>query len=175
MDLEKIYKEGKQGDRRAYKLLYEECVHQMLNISYKITGSLHSAEDVFHDAFVKSISKLSDLQDFTKYKSWLKRIVVNKSIDLIRKKIEWKEIEEGDWEEDVEDPHWYRGLSFKQINTCIDLLPDGCKQVLTLYLLEQYKHREVAEILRISVSTSKSQYLRALSLLRKSITEKYKL
>ena len=168
-----LLKKGRSGDRSAFKRIYEEYVLEMLSASHKITNSLEDAEDIFQESFLKSLQKLDTLQEWKSYKSWLKRIVINASLQKIRSRTRWEAIEESDFGEEIEDTRWYVDISFDQINEGIHQLPDGCRQIFTLYLLEDYKHREIADLLGISISTSKSQYRYAIHLMKTMLTKKY--
>lgn len=161
-----LLKKGRAGDRSAFKLVYETYVLEMLGVSRKITNSLEDAEDVIQESFLKSFEKLDNLQDWKRYRAWLKRIVINASLQKIRTQMKWEELEEVEFEEETVDGKWYEGISFEEIKKGIEQLPVGCRQIFTLYLLEDYKHREIAELLNISISTSKSQYRYAIHLLK---------
>lgn len=170
-DIKELLRKGKAGDRTAFKRIYDTYVLDMLSVSYKILNSRQDAEDVFHEAFIKSIQKLDTLSEWKSYKSWLKRIVVNDSLQRIRKKIIWEDIKDYNIPIEREDNTWYLGIPFEEINKAIEALPNGCRQVFTLYLLENYKHKEIAEFLNVSVSTSKSQYRYAIQLMKKTLTK----
>ena len=97
--------------------------------------------------------------------------MINNSLQKIRKHIHWEPVDTERFEDYAEEGNWYEGISMDQIQGAIQLLPDGCRQIFSLYLLEDYKHREIADLLGISISTSKSQYRYALSLMKKYLTK----
>ena len=153
------------------KVLYNQFAKEMLTLSFRITQRMEDAEDIVQESFLTSFQQINKLKEPAHYRVWLKRIVVNNSIKQTRQKIHFTTIE--DLEEEVEehDNNWYKAISFDKIKTAINTLPDGCKQIFTLYLLEDYKHREIAELLNIAVSTSKSQYRYALKLLKEELVK----
>ena len=153
------------------KVLYNQFAREMLTLSFRITQRMEDAEDIVQESFLTSFQQINKLKEPAHYRAWLKRIVVNNSIKQTRQKIHFTTIE--DLEEEVEehDNNWYKAISFDKIKTAINTLPDGCRQIFTLYLLEDYKHREIAELLNIAVSTSKSQYRYALKLLKEELVK----
>lgn len=132
-------------------------------------NSAEEAEDVLQESFVKAFKNLEGYRGTASIGSWLKRIVVNTAINHIRKKqltlvpLDQVEADAG-LPFDSDDNYLF--LEVEKIKQGISQLPDGYRIVFSLYLLEGYDHTEIAEILGISVSTSKSQYNRAKSKLR---------
>ena len=152
------------------RTLYEQYSKEMLAASYRITNNLQDSEDILQEAFLTSFQKIDQLKDGAKYGGWLKQIITNKSLTSIKKRVQFKEIETvKDLAEEVEDSDWYKGIPFDKIKKAIQELPESSRQIFTLYLLENYKHKEIAELLNISVSTSKSQYRYALKLLKEKL------
>jgi RNA polymerase sigma-70 factor (ECF subfamily) len=163
---------AKQKDQLAMKLLYEKAAKPMYNLSYRITNSVEDSKDVVQEAFITSFNQLQKLSEPDKYFGWLKRIVVNSSIKVVKSRVYYKELDNLPIVDVVLESS-YDQFSAEILKKAIQELPDGCREILTLYLLEDYKHREIAELLDIKVSTSKSQYQYALKLLRINL-EKYK-
>jgi RNA polymerase sigma-70 factor (ECF subfamily) len=122
------------------------------------------AEDILQEAFVDAFRKIDTFKGESTFGAWLKRIVINKTINHLKKnqRMTWVSVDKMDFE-DHEPPQTDRDMQYKvkQVHQAIQQLPDGFRSVLSLYLLEGYDHREIAEILEISESTSKSQYNRA--------------
>ena len=158
----------KKKDVAAMQALYQHYSRGMLASSYRITNDLQESEDILQEAFLKSFQKINQLKDGTKYGGWLKRIVVNQSLVHVKKRIHFQEVDVT-MNQAEEEEAWYKGISFDKIEKAIQELPEGCRQIFSLYLLENYKHAEIAEYLQISVSTSKSQYRYALKLLREKL------
>ncbi len=142
----------------------------MFNICTRMTGNRNDAEDLLQDAFILAFRNLHQLQDPLQFGGWLKRIVVNECIRFGKKNVRWN-----DWEEEKnnqladEATEWWKTVSFDIIHNEIKGLPDGCRQVFNLFVVEDYSHKDIAEQLGISESTSKSQYHRARQLLKERI------
>ena len=153
--------------------IYNSYSKTMYNTLIRITSNSEVAKDLLQEAFVKAFKKISDLEDPKAFAGWLKRIVVNTGIEYARKKkFEFEELssEAEDMEEEIEDG---LGIAPEVLHSAIKELPDGCRTVLTLHLLEGYKHSEVADELGISESTSKTQFRHAKILLKEKLQHLY--
>lgn len=162
------------GDRDAHFRLYKLYSRAMLNAAYRITGHEEDAEDVLQEAFVSAFKNLERYRGDSTFGAWLKRIVVNKSINVLKKRRENVIAQEEDFDVPVEEPgtDYMPELSVEKVKRCIELLPDGYRSVLSLYLLEGYDHEEIAGIMGITESTSKSQLNRAKSKLKELLIKK---
>jgi len=157
--------ECKQGSKKACYELYRLYAKAMLNVAFRIVGNIAEAEDVIQEAFVDAFNKLKDFRQDTTFGLWLKQIVINRSINLLRKrKMEWVELE-GDQLENIPDEAVEddEGIQYQaaRVKEAILELPDGYRLVISLYLLEGYDHEEIGQILNISENTSRTQFLRA--------------
>lgn len=158
----------KSGDKTAYKELYDLYSKAMFNICYRITNDRYEAEDVLQEAFVSAFKNIGAFRAESSFGAWLKKIVVNRSINHVKKKkLELAPLEENIDKVDVnyrdevlDDPERFT-YNIEMIKKAVDLLPHGYRMVFSLYLLEGYDHAEIAQIMEISESTSKSQYNRA--------------
>jgi len=138
----------------------------MYNIAIRFLNNKMDAEDILQESFVTAFTRLGELQNRNLFGSWLKRIVINNCISLQRKrKIAFEEIDERRHGEAVEKDDGIPELDPALLHTAIKELPHKGRTVLVLRALEGYSHKEIAETLGITVSTSKTQYSRALSLL----------
>jgi RNA polymerase sigma factor (sigma-70 family) len=146
----------------------------MYNVSYRITGREEDAEDALQEAFISAFKNLESYRGDATFGAWLKRIVVNKAINIVKKRREelMPEYAQLDVAEEEENIEYREGLTVERVRDAIQQLPDGYRSVLTLYLLEGYDHQEIAEIMSISESTSKSQLNRAKNKLREFLTVK---
>ena len=156
----------KKNDVVAMRTLYEKYSKEMLATSFRITNNLQDSEDILQDSFLASFQKINQLKEGGKYVGWLKQIVVNNSLAHIKKKVNFKNLTTVEDRAEEEEENWFEGISFEKIREAIQELPEGSRQVFSLYLLENHKHREIAEMLGISISTSKSQYRYALKILK---------
>ena len=157
--------ECKQGSKKACYELYRLYSKAMLNVAFRVVGNIAEAEDVLQESFLDAFNKVKDFRQETTFGLWLKQIVVNKAVNLLRKrKMEWAELEEGELENIADNvPEDDDELLYKvaQIKETMKELPEGYRLVLSLYLLEGYDHEEIGQILNIAENTSRTQFLRA--------------
>lgn len=161
-----------EGDREAHYKVYKLYSKAMFNVGYRITGNEEDAEDVLQESFVSAFRNLKSYRADASFGSWLKRIVVNKAINVLKKrKLELlPEDREIDVAEESVSEEYLPMLSVERVKQTIEMLPDGYRSVLSLYLLEGYDHQEISEIMGISESTSKSQLNRAKNKLKELLT-----
>ncbi len=158
----------KKGDQKAFFEIYKLYSKAMFNICFRIMGNQELAEDVLQEAFVNAFQNIDSYLGKASFGSWLKKIVVNKAISHIRKQ-QLDFVEFDGHEKQVDDElgnDIELILKIGSIRNAIQKLPNGYRVIFSLYLLEGYDHKEISEILKISVSTSKSQYNRAKNKLR---------
>jgi RNA polymerase sigma factor (sigma-70 family) len=158
-----IVERCKAGDKKAQYELYKLYSKAMFNVAMRITNDYAEAEDVLQESFLNAFQNIHTFRGDATFGSWLKTIVVNKAIGLVKKrKLSLTAMDDRDYAETVEavdeEDMQYQVASVRK---GIQKLPDGYRVVLSLYLLEGYDHGEIAEILQITEATSKSQYSRA--------------
>ena len=156
----------KTGDQKAQFKIYKLYYKAMYNTSLRIVNDTMEAEDIMQEAFLSSFEKIDTYSGTVSFGAWLKRIVINRSLDaLSRRKAIFEDIElyVGIRDESTEETVRKEELDVKveEVKEAINRLPDGYRIILSLYLLEGYGHGEIAEILSISSSTSRSQLSRA--------------
>ena len=160
-----LIEECRKGSSKAQFRLYNLYSKAMYNLAYRILNNREDAEDILQEAFVECFRNISSFRFESTFGAWLKKIVVNKCINHIKKKkidlTLCETLPPVIYEED-EEVTYDTGKIFKSI----EKLPDGFRIILTLYLLEGYDHSEISQILGITESTSKSQYSRAKEKLR---------
>lgn len=145
----------------------------MFNICYRMTGSRNDAEDVLQEAFIMAFQKITQLKEDYLFGGWLKRIVISECIRFSKKSFYWDDWDENHDEKFFDDESgWWESISFELLQQEIRSLPEGCRQIFNLYVLENYSHKEIGTALNISESTSKSQYQRARQLLKERLTKK---
>jgi RNA polymerase sigma-70 factor (ECF subfamily) len=146
----------------------------MFNVCYRIVGKEEDAEDALQEGFISAFKNLESYRGDATFGAWLKRIVVNKAINQLKKRRHETLPEDDHWDvPEPEAPVEYKSeFSVENVRTAIQQLPDGYRSVLSLYLLEGYDHQEIAEIMKISESTSKSQLNRAKNKLKELLTNK---
>ncbi len=154
----------KKGEKNAQFEIYKLYYKSMYNTSLRIVGRQEDAEDIMQESFLSAFTKLSKYKGEVSFGAWLKRIVINRSVDYLRKKkTEWLEINDAVSVQDENADDYEKSLEseVETIKQAINNLPEGYRVILSLYLLEGYDHGEIAEITGISESTSRSQYSRA--------------
>lgn len=156
----------KAGDQRAQFQIYKLYYKAMYNTSLRIVNDTMEAEDIMQESFLPAFEKIDTYSGTVSFGAWLKRIVINRSLDaLSKKKAIFEDIEPHIGIRDDSPDDQIRkeevDLRVEEIKGAIDRLPDGYRIILSLYLLEGYDHDEIAEILKISSSTSRSQLSRA--------------
>lgn len=160
-----LIEECKKGNSQAQFKLYKQYSKAMYNLAHRILNNREDAEDILQEAFVDCFRNIGSFRFESTFGAWLKMILVNKCINYMRKKkidlTLYDTLPPVVYEEE-EEITYDTGRIFKGI----ELLPDGYRIILTLYLLEGYDHSEISQILCISESTSKSQYSRAKEKLR---------
>lgn len=164
----------KSGDRNAHYKLYKLYSRAMYNVAFRITAREEDAEDALQEAFISGFRNLENYRGDAAFGAWIKRIVVNKAINIVKRR-RFESIPDDDRFDvaEYDDTAEYKEeLTVDRVKQAIAQLPDGYRSVLTLYLLEGYDHQEIAEIMNISESTSKSQLNRAKSKLRELLTAK---
>lgn len=159
----------RKGDPRSQYLLYKNYSKAMYNIAIRFLNNKMDAEDVLQESFIKAFECINELSETRAFGSWLKRIVINNCLTVLRRnRMHFEDmddqISEGWIDEEVTDP-----VDPAIVHGEIKKLPEGSRTVLILYALEGYMHKEIAEMLGIAESTSRTQYKRALGLLNKSL------
>jgi len=134
-------------------------------------SNAEDARDMLQEGFLDAFRRLESFRFESTFGAWLKKIVINKCINALEKrKITWADEEIPDeyasasdngsiYEEELQ-------LSVERVKKAMNLLPEGARIIFSLYLLEGYDHTEISEILHISESTSKTQFMRARNMVK---------
>jgi RNA polymerase sigma-70 factor (ECF subfamily) len=159
---QEIIEACKQGDDKARYQLYQLYAKAMFNVSFRIMRNREEAEDMLQEAFTLAFQKLDSYRFESGFGSWIKKIVVNTCLNTINKrKIELVYCDEIYQNETVQEEEPELKFSTQNVLKAMEYLPDGGRMVFSLYLLEGYDHVEIAQIMGITESTSKSQFMRA--------------
>lgn len=144
----------------------------MYSVCMRIINNETEAEDAMQEAFLKAFTKIDTYKGEVSFGAWLKKIVINHSLDYLKKrKVKFEEIKEKtnqiiDYQMETKE------VNVQVIKDAIQILPDGYRVVLSLYLIEGYDHEEISEILGNSNSNSRTQFLRAKNKLREILKDK---
>ena len=163
------------GERQAQYELYKLYSKAMYNTCLRITNDEMEAEDVLQESFVSAFRNLASYKGTASFGSWLKRIVVNNAINLVKKRrLDLQPMENAADYEERSDDMGDQDIIYDvdEVKTCIQMLPEGYRTVLSLYLMEGYDHKEIAGIMGITESTSKSQYNRSKKKLREILKDR---
>ena len=158
-----------QQDRRAQKRLYDKYKDAMYTLAYRITGDFDQAQDVLQEAFVGVFLGLDRFQHRSTLGAWIKSILVRTAYKKIK-----KEQRHQLSLDDIQEPEaidWGSSLDVEYLEKAIQSLPPGYRSVFVLIEIEGYAHKEVAQLMNISVGTSKSQLFYAKRLLKKKLTQ----
>lgn len=153
------------GDRLAQKTLYDQYSGVLFGICRRYLRRTEDAEDVLLDTFYKIFANIKKYSGTGSFEGWMKRIAINQSLMFLRKRKTLHltiETVNQPIHHDLTEEHLYE----KDLLKLLDHLPAGYRTVFNLYVVEGYKHREIAEILGISINTSKSQLIQAKNKLR---------
>lgn len=162
-NLEHIIQGCKKQEHEAQKQLYDMYKDKLYPVCLRYIKSEYDAEDVFIDAFYKILTKIEMYKGDGSFEGWMRRIMVNESLMFIRKRTNLHLTVEIP-ETDIADDEWLKeedDWSYEEIMKILNELPEGYRTIFNLYVFEDYKHREIAEMLGISINTSKSQLILA--------------
>ncbi|MBX2842449.1 MAG: RNA polymerase sigma factor [Flammeovirgaceae bacterium] len=167
---EKIIKGCCKGDRKAQEFLYTTFSGKMYSICLRYAKKQEDADDILQEAFVKIFNNIKNFRKESSLFYWMKRIMINTALNYQRSKLYLYPMV------DVNDLHYLADRDFTLSNIHLEdllkmlqRLPDGCRVIFNLYAIEGFQHKEIAEMLKINIGTSKSQYSRAKSLLKEMI------
>lgn len=171
MDDKKLVKSCKKGNRKAQKQLYEKYQEQMFRLCHRYLGNVQDAEDIVVEGFLKIFDKIEgvDYRSQSSFLNWMKTIMINESLMLLRKNKRITFFEDDliiEQESLVE-----KSLELDEIFEAINSMPTGYRTIYNMYVVEGYSHKEIADELQISVQTSKSQLSRAKKFLEKLIKD----
>ena len=164
---------SKAGNSQAQFQLYQLYAKAMYNICYRIMNNREEAEDMLQESFTEAFMKIDTFRFESAFGAWLKRITVNKCINALKKRkaemVYTDTMPVSVYEDEEFDP---RGLTVAQVQHALEEMPEGYRLVFSLFLLEGYDHGEIAQILGISESTSKSQYARSRQKIQQILIQK---
>lgn len=150
----------RQGDRAAQAALYQRYSRAMFSICLRMVGRREEAEDLLQEIFVDAFTHLHTYEGKATFGAWLKRITVNHCISALRKRQVQFDLDATPNPAAPEDHSPEPEYSVEAVQRAMSQLADGYRAVLSLYLFEGYDHEEIAQILNIAPSTSKTQYKR---------------
>lgn len=158
------------SNRKAQLQVYNLYYKAMYNTAFRILKNSAEAEDIMQEAFLVGFQKISDYKGDASFGAWMKRIVINRALDELKKKKESVSIEEAGIEAVADDAseNYLEALSYRteQIRKGIEQLGNDDRIILSLFLLEGYDHEEISQVMNISNNASRTRYSRAKQRLR---------
>lgn len=162
----------RKGDAKAQKKLYDMYAPLFMSIAMRYMKSFQSAEDVMVMGFFKIFDNINKYKGEGSFEGWMKRILVNEALMQIRKRnnlrmtVELTDIDKPDDSSVIDD------IAYEELVAILSELPPGYRTIFNMYVIEGYKHREIAEELGISINTSKSQLILAKKKMRELLKKK---
>ncbi len=163
-----------QNDASAQRELYSRYSPRMLSVCYRFAQNREDAEDMLQEGFIKVFTQIHTFQNKGSFEGWVRRIIVHTCINFLKKYKKFNENIDLAYAGylQVKEETVPSLMQAKQVVECIRLLPVGYKTVLNLYAIEGYNHKEIADMLEIEESTSRSQYTRAKVMLENILIKK---
>jgi RNA polymerase sigma factor (sigma-70 family) len=163
----------KNQNRRAQLELYRKYAHGMYCVAMRFVRNSADAEDITQEAFIRAFQKIEQFEGNVAFGAWLKRIVINRSIDFLKaKKQHFVELQEHRLSIADEDS-WNveQQVSLETVKAAMEELPDKYRYVLQLYLVEGYDHQEISEILDLRETTCRTRLMRGKNYLRELLNQ----
>ncbi len=171
MNEEQLVKNCLKGEKSSQRQLYDLYARKMMGVCLRYANDVEDAEDFLQEGFIKVFEKLFTYEFKGSLEGWVRRIIINTILDKIRKQGKANYTENIDLAESLEEGNSvFQQLNTKELLKIIRELPIGYRTVFNLYAIEGYQHNEIAKMLSISESTSKSQFTKAKEQLQKKIT-----
>ena len=163
-----------QNNAAAQRELYNRYSPRMLSVCYRFTQSREDAEDMLQEGFIKVFTQMHTFQNKGSFEGWIRKIIVHTCINFLKKYKKFNDNVELAYAGflEVKEETIPSIMQAKQVVECIRLLPVGYRTVLNLYAIEGYSHKEIANMLEIEESTSRSQYTRAKAMLEDILVKK---
>ena len=177
MEGQQLIDECKKGNRLAQKELYDKYARKMMGVCLRYVSDRETARDLLQDGFVKVLTSLDTYTGSGVFDAWIRKIFVNGALEYLRRGDVLREA--SDWDSIAEPVESFSvsavsELSAAELMKLVQELPAGFRAVFNLFAIEGYSHREIAEMMNITESTSRSQYTRARQLLQKRVKELFR-
>ncbi len=171
MDEKKLIEQCLKNDKAAQKVLYQTYASKMYAVCLRYASKRVMADDILQEAFIKVFKYLPSFKFQGSFEGWIRRIVVNTALDHIKRFAEpFEDLEENISESvTINTDEITSNLSVQDLITIIQELPEGKRMIFNLYVFEGYNHKEIAEMLGISVMTSKGQLSKAKKMLQEKL------
>jgi RNA polymerase sigma-70 factor (ECF subfamily) len=171
MDEKQLIKGCMDGDRKAQKALFDKYSRKMMGVCLRYMKDTEDARDLMQESFIKVFTNIRRYAGNGSFDGWIRKIFVNCALERLRQHDILREasgIDEINYV-DIPDEAEVFTISSEELMSCVRSLPEGFRAVFNMYAVEGYSHKEIGEILHISESTSRSQYMRARRMLQRMI------
>lgn len=172
MDEQLLIAGCKRGESWARKKVYELHAPVMMSVCMRYVNDYETARDLLQDGFIKVYTKIDTYSGTGAFGGWMRRIFVTTALEYLRRNDALKlsvNIDEYDDAVENGDVSAIEQLTVDDLLNCIAALPNGFRTVFNLFAIEGYSHSEIANMLNIKESTSRSQFVRARKILQKSV------
>ncbi len=168
-----IVERCKANDRKAQLKLYKQYCEGMFCVAMRFLKNADDAEDVLQESFIKAFQKIHQFKGDVTFGAWLKRIVINKSIDFLKSKRENTLRLNENFMQITEDEDWTveDDVTTETIKEAIERLPEKYKYVVMMYLIEGFDHNEIAAVLHLTETTCRTRLLRGKGLLKEALKD----
>lgn len=169
-----VVEQCKANDRKAQLQLYNQYCSGMFYVAMRFVKNSSDAEDIIQESFIKAFQKIHQFKGDVSFGAWLKRIVINKSIDFLKSKRERLVPLDENYMQVVEDDDWTveTGITLEEVKLAMEQLPEKYKYVVMMFLLEGYDHREISNILGLSETACRTRLLRGKGFLKELLKKK---
>ena len=179
-DITSLIEGCKNNDRKSQQFIYNKFYGKMMGVALRYFKDYDTASDVVQESFIKAFSKINQFEGGKNFGGWLKRIVINHSLDQLRKnkKVSFtndEALQNQTYDNEDDDISYYSSIKMNQILEAVHELSNSYKAVFNLYVLDGLTHKEIANVLGISVGTSKSNYAKAKKKLKTILSNKFNL
>jgi RNA polymerase sigma-70 factor (ECF subfamily) len=165
-----LIKQSLLKKRKAQKLLFDKYAPKMLNLCAYYIKDLRQSEEIMLSGFFKVFTKLNQYSNKGSFEGWIRKIMVFECISYLRKKDELIFTDKIEIFETIVENEVELKIAVEDLHNYINELPEACKIVFNMYVIEGYKHSEIAEILKVTVGTTKTQLFRARKALKEMIS-----
>ncbi|MDL2278466.1 sigma-70 family RNA polymerase sigma factor [Parabacteroides sp. OttesenSCG-928-G07] len=175
MNEQQLIEGCRKGDRKAQKTLYDLFSRKMMGVCLRYVNDRETARDVLQEGFVKVFTAINSFSGSGSFEGWMRKIFVNCALEYLRKSDVLRESTDLDNTSELIQPNSsvIAELSAAELMKIVQELPDGFRMVFNMFAIEGYSHKEIADMLHITESTSRSQYTRARQILQRRIDKLY--
>ena len=164
-----LIKKAQANNQEAQRKLFAQHAPKMLSVCRQYIKDLHYAEEIMLNGFLKVFTNLHKFEAKGSFEGWIRRIMINESISFLRKRKRLVFVDDESYFKAATSNNYETETNVSELQRLVDNLVDDFRIVFNLYVVEGYKHKEIAELLKITENTSKMRFFRA----RKQLQDQY--